>query len=706
MLANIASGVAVRFDSDAQQRVAALFRSCPPEQFLRELSNYTPGSREEEVSFGKYYGWALYDAGEYPSARPHLLRALRRSLPSSRDRCVVRGLLAEQYLRTGRLDLAERCTHRALAELPEQDEGAYLRAGHLCMLGRIRRRRGHVTHAIETHQRALALVDEHSPHWSVLTASLVVALLQRGHVHEADALIRAHRQAAERGACASQVWVITSAEGAVAMALGDIERAERVLDEALARHGSDAGERVRFALLEPRAAAFRARGDWTRSEELLRSILDRCELNTRNGDLVASSARGLAESLEGQRRFEAALQPARNAVRAGSLEDWSEWATGLHVLGRCLAALRRTDEARRVFQEALGLHERTQFDAERSRLERTLVRLGFESLARSTSSSSSHLRRISLADGRAFLTLDRRLLDDVRSAAASDLPVLLEGETGTGKELVARLLHEQGPLARGPFVVVDCATLSHELADVELFGAARGAYTGAHRDRPGLVAQAHDGTLFLDELPELSSALQAKLLRVLQEGSYRRVGEVACRQARVRFVAATNRSIDDLLRSGALRPDLFYRLNGHRITLEPLRERRREIGPLAEEFVRRSGLAGITPAALRALEAYHWPGNTRQLEMILRVAARRCEPGRFLHWEDLVIHEPGTAVLAPGGDSLRAGRAAWEKATLVRALQESGGVVAKAARSLGLTRQAMYLAMRRTGITRGDIRVS
>jgi len=285
----------------------------------------------------------------------------------------------------------------------------------------------------------------------------------------------------------------------------------------------------------------------------------------------------------------------------------------------------------------------------------------------------------------------------VRTAAAGDLPALIEGETGTGKEIVARLLHEMGPRAGGPFVVVDCTTLPAELADVELFGATRGAYTGAHRDRAGLIAQADRGTIFLDELPELSLALQAKLLRLLQEGTYRRVGEDQMRRVRVRFIAATNRSVEELLQDGALKSDLYYRLNGYRLALRPLRARRDEIGPLADEIVRRCGLAGLTADALTALQESSWPGNIRQLEMVLRVASGHVEPGTRLdlpHIEARLV--PPTAQEIR--DSLRSGRIAGERAALARALAEHRGVVSEAARSLGLSRQGFYKALRRTGL--------
>jgi DNA-binding NtrC family response regulator len=281
---------------------------------------------------------------------------------------------------------------------------------------------------------------------------------------------------------------------------------------------------------------------------------------------------------------------------------------------------------------------------------------------------------------------------------------LIEGETGTGKEIVARLLHELGPNRAGPFVVVDCSSIPAELADAELFGVARGAYTGAHRDRAGLVAEADRGTLFLDELPELGLPLQAKLLRTLQDGSYRRVGESLVRRVSVRVVAATNRSVEDLIGTGRLKTDLFHRLNGHRIRLKPLRRRRGEIESIVEQVATSCGLAGVAPAALRTLQRQDWPGNVRELEMAVRVAACRCPAGERLDAVHLSHLASGSARSGVAGDSLRSGRVAWERATLMEALRDCGGVISRAARSLGLTRQAFYKAMRRTGLTAREVR--
>jgi NtrC-family two-component system response regulator AlgB len=213
----------------------------------------------------------------------------------------------------------------------------------------------------------------------------------------------------------------------------------------------------------------------------------------------------------------------------------------------------------------------------------------------------------------------RQTLDLALKAAASLAPVLLRGESGTGKGVLARTLHAHSRYAAGPFVTVHCPSLSTELLESELFGHVRGAFTGAVRDTVGKVAAAEGGTLFLDEVGELPGPLQAKLLRLLQEKRYERVGEIQTRTANVRFLAATNRDLELDATTGKFREDLLYRLNVLEVTLPPLRQRPRDILPLAEHFLRffarqaNKRLLGFTKAAQAALCRYHWPGNIREL---------------------------------------------------------------------------------------------
>jgi DNA-binding NtrC family response regulator/tetratricopeptide (TPR) repeat protein len=693
------------FDRTAQSRISALFRTCPPDQFLSELDSYAPTSPDETVVYEKLRGWALYDAGDYLSSRPHLSRALRLSEARSRDRSLIYGLFAETILRVGEFGRAEHYTRRALASGCERDPGNFLHAGHLLALGRIQAQSGHLTHAVDTMARAGALVDEKSTHWVCILTSLAQAHHHQSDLDEVSRAIEFAKRAqmGER----QQAWIIASVECPLAIKLGDLDRARHVVGEATERFFESSGERARLLLLEMRANVLHAGGQFRESEEILREILTSAILGGRNSDAVSSASRALTESLMAQERNLEALETARLTARAGRMYDRAEWVTALRLQGECLDRLGETTNAQSAFREALSVHDCAEFDAERTRLERSMGRRLVAAVASRTSRPHG-VQRLGLHSGRTLLTLDSALVDAIRAAARTDLPVVVEGETGTGKELVAHLIHELGPRSSGPLGIVDCTTLPEALADVELFGAARGAYTGAVSERAGLISQADGGTIVLDELPELSTQLQAKLLRVVQEGVYRRVGEDRSRRVRARFIATTNRGVHDLLASGALKPDLYYRLCGHRIELAPLRSRPEEIGPIASEIARASGF-GMTSRALRLLRGQRWPGNVRELEMIVRLAVSSARGGTRIDASHIEPHlrgcglKPQPSARGVGRfTTLRAERLAAERETLERLLQQYDGVVAEAARALGISRPSFYKAMRRTGLTRGE----
>jgi NtrC-family two-component system response regulator AlgB len=256
-------------------------------------------------------------------------------------------------------------------------------------------------------------------------------------------------------------------------------------------------------------------------------------------------------------------------------------------------------------------------------------------------------------------TASRRMqgvFDIVERSAGHDVAVLLRGENGTGKGVVARLLHSRSPRRDRPFVVVNCPTLSEELLASELFGHARGAFTGAVKDQEGRVEAAEGGTVFLDEIGEISPGLQAKLLRFLQDKRFERVGETRTRTADVRIVAATNRDLEVEVKAGRFREDLLYRLNVVEITVPPLRERPEDVLPLARRFVaffaRQASRQApdLSPAAERVLLAYPWPGNVRELRNALERAliltpSQVLEPESF---PERIAAQPATALL--GGD--------------------------------------------------------
>jgi DNA-binding NtrC family response regulator/Tfp pilus assembly protein PilF len=289
-----------------------------------------------------------------------------------------------------------------------------------------------------------------------------------------------------------------------------------------------------------------------------------------------------------------------------------------------------------------------------------------------------------------------RALDLVERAAASDLTVLITGQSGTGKELIARAIHEKSTRNDRPFLPVNCGALRADLALSQLFGHRRGAYTGAHTEGVGLVEAAHTGTLFLDEIGELPLDVQVTLLRFLERGDYLRLGETTVRHADVRIIAATHVDLRDAVASRDFRTDLFYRLNEIEINLPPLSERVEDVLPLAHHFIRiyePNNRVEITPEAASVLTAYPWPGNVRELEnCIKRVLALRRESGD-LGADELVGHlgqlEPRRVVpsSAPG-----------ERAEIVAALERARGNKSAAASILGVSRKTLYSRMRRLGI--------
>ncbi len=282
--------------------------------------------------------------------------------------------------------------------------------------------------------------------------------------------------------------------------------------------------------------------------------------------------------------------------------------------------------------------------------------------------------------------------------AATDATVLIEGESGTGKELVARAIHAASPRAARPFVAVDCGAIAEGVLESELFGHARGAFTGAQAMRRGLFEEANQGTLFLDEIGDVGQNLQARLLRALQEGTIRRVGTNETIAVDVRVVAASNRDLAQAVKDGRFREDLFYRLNVVTIVIPPLRERREDIPLLAEHFAAKHGRAegaAISAPARDLLVAYGWPGNVRELENVV-ARALALNPSGVVTPEDLPEHvrsaRPAAAPLTAiaGATQERPTLAELEKRYAAQVLQETGGNKTRAAEILGIDRKTLY----------------
>ncbi len=292
--------------------------------------------------------------------------------------------------------------------------------------------------------------------------------------------------------------------------------------------------------------------------------------------------------------------------------------------------------------------------------------------------------------------------------APTDTTVLLQGETGTGKGVIAHLIHHLSGRAAKPFVTVNCAGLSRELLESELFGHERGAFTGAVVAKPGLLELTHEGTLFFDEIAEMEPSIQAKVLHVLEEKKFRRVGGTQEKETDVRLVAATNKNLKEEVKAGRFREDLFYRLSVMPLTLPPLRERREDILPLVEHFIGHFNtklnrrVQGVTPQAEAMLVSYNYPGNIRELRNVIERAVILCV-GDLIHGDDLPLGgvESWEAASPRAGDA-KAGAAQFlsldelEALHIKRVLTATGRNLSRTAELLGITRTTLYAKLRKS----------
>jgi DNA-binding NtrC family response regulator len=300
----------------------------------------------------------------------------------------------------------------------------------------------------------------------------------------------------------------------------------------------------------------------------------------------------------------------------------------------------------------------------------------------------------------------RKVVSLIERVAPTESTVLITGETGAGKEVVAKLIHARSPRRERPFVVVECAALQESLLQSELFGHEKGAFTGADRAKVGLFEVADRGTIFLDEIGEISQATQVNLLRVLDASTFRRVGGTREIRVDVRVLAATNRDLPSMVQQGRFREDLFYRLRTITIDVPALREREGDVALLAEHFVsiqneRYGWHKDLGPPALEVLRAYGWPGNVRELQHALEAAVVVCDGDEILpHHLPATLHgaagEPRAAPAAPGEPlpTLRE----MERAHIVRALEASGGHRGKAASLLGISERSLYRKLKEYGL--------
>ncbi len=305
----------------------------------------------------------------------------------------------------------------------------------------------------------------------------------------------------------------------------------------------------------------------------------------------------------------------------------------------------------------------------------------------------------------------RKVFKMIKKVAKTEANVLILGESGTGKELVARAIHSHSNRRDRPFVPVDCGALPESLLESELFGYEKGAFTGAYTQRPGIFEFAHQGTLFLDEVGNFSLGLQAKLLRVLQERQFRRVGGRRLIEVDIRVISASNHDPKEMVKEGKFREDLYYRLNVISITLPPLRERKGDIPLLAEYYLRKYSrlnhrtIKGISKEAMRFLEGYPWPGNVRELQNVIERAVSLTE-NEIIQPEDLPtsIRKNRTFSPVPGLLPFKEAKRRWveefEKRYFEDLLKKTDGNITRAAKEAGLNRKTIYRILRKYRIKR------
>jgi DNA-binding NtrC family response regulator len=303
-----------------------------------------------------------------------------------------------------------------------------------------------------------------------------------------------------------------------------------------------------------------------------------------------------------------------------------------------------------------------------------------------------------------------RVVGLIQRLQGNDLTVLLTGESGTGKDLVARAIHAGSTRRSATFLPFNCTTATRDLADSQLFGHRRGAFTGAFSDQPGVIRSAAGGTLFLDEIGDLPLDVQPKLLRFLEQGEILPVGETRPIRVDVRVIAATNADLEQRVAEGRFREDLFYRLSVIRIHVPPLRDRREEVPHLSTYFVREAAErlskpdVRLSPETLDLFDVYNWPGNVRQLRNEIHRAVAMAPPGSSIGPEHLspalaALNEAAPVPRRGRGQTLATAVEKLERDMIKATLEDSGGNISETARVLGLTRRGLYLKLQRLGIS-------
>ncbi len=586
----------------------------------------------------------------------------------------------------------------------------------------------HLREALATYRRLGRLADCGPP-----LLHLGIVQQKSGEWGRALASYREAQQVFSRVGSAAGLTNVSLAMGSLLRLKEEYAESESVLRESLERARLHELGREQVLAMEFLGELALDRGRLGEAVSYLEEALNAAERMAPEGDLVVEIERRRAEAFVSLRRLDEAERACERARRlAEASQDRLEHAAALRVAGQ--VAFSRGDR-----EQAIALWKRAAVELrecrERFELGKTCLALGraesdpaearrhlfraaalFGELGASgwLAQAESELERAAkhpaptsrretqsvfgrrhrapslVACGRSMQRVE--LL--ARRAAQTELSVLMTGETGTGKELIARTIHDQSHRASQPFVAVNCGALRPELAQSQLFGHRKGAFTGAHTEGFGLVEAAHTGTLFLDEIGELLNDVQVTLLRFLESGEYFRLGDATLRRADVRVLAATNRDLRGQDGERSFRRDLLYRLNEIEIKLPPLRERGEDLIPLARHFLSFYGGPSAPELAADAealLHAYHWPGNVRELENLMRRLAA-------LHAGvvDRSVLAPLLAANLEGRDS--ESRELRERNEVLEALEQAAGNKSRAADLLGVSRKTLYARLRRLGI--------
>jgi DNA-binding NtrC family response regulator len=603
-------------------------------------------------------------------------------------------------------------------------------------LGNLHRLRGRFSDALSRYVPSLALNREAGNSQCEAIVHLHIALVHlcTGHWKECDGHCRASLRIARSIGYELGEALVSLVQSRLHRRRGEFTEARDTAQVALDYANRTGYGRGVVLGLEELADVDVAEGQLDIAEERLTNALERARAIAPTGDLVYEVSWRLARVLTQRGRASDAQPFAEEASRlADASSDRREAGNARVALGLVHVALHRTETARQEFDLAIDEFRRigtpyelakaleasssaeTEPTVRRRRLEearRLFSELGAApALARldrgrAPSEASSGPATEEVATALAFVTQDEeveRILALAADLAGTDATVLIEGETGTGKELVARFLHDAGPRADGPFLPLSCAEVSAQLIESELFGHQRGAFTGAVASRAGLFEAAQKGTLFLDEIDKAPLDLQGKLLRVIESRVVRPVGSSQFRSIDARIVCATNRDLKKLAEGGEFLQDLYYRLAGFLLRLPPLRERPGDVRVLAQHFLDEyaSRLVharwSLSPAVATALESYDWPGNVRELKNVMESSAFRARSDSEIARE----HLPEDLQAAAGDEeatTLPAKIAAFERRHIVDAMRRANGVKTEAARILGVSRKGLLDRLRRLGL--------